>query len=213
MVASFYIGDDDTMYINSLIVCFVLFIFTEILVFLSFFWSNQNTFLDSSMFTGLIPLNINADIIVPVHMDIPALMSVILFGSSIIAFLFYFPQYSYRYCLLGIILLICIGIYFSQFEYMEYTSHVASINSNIYLTYKFIITGLHWFHVLIGINLLCVIVSFILLGLVNLEKSVLIFNGLFYSQFVDIIWVIVYVTQFIYPQVFLLYFLGVDIFH
>lgn len=212
MATYFYIGDEHTSHVRSLITCFIIFIFTEILVFLSFFWSYQNTLLDSGIYTGLTSLNINLDNIAPLHPDIPGLMSVILFGSSIFAFLYYSPQYSQQHYFVGLSLLVCVGICFGFIEYGEYTSSIAPINTGIYFTYKFVITGLHFLHIVLGVLLMIYVVLSILLNLFSLEGNVLLFNSFFYWQFVDIVWAAVYVTQFVHLEVFCLGILNIDMF-
>lgn len=129
---------------------FRLFLFSELSLFFTIFWTFLDTSLCSLMWLG--------DSWCPIGMLSPDY-----FGVNGMARLFLminsqFLKYSRRYLCMGLInceflLLFCIfiGSFFLCFQYFEYSNNSFVINDRIYGSIFYIGTGLHGLHVLIGV--------------------------------------------------------------
>nr|NP_694908.1 cytochrome c oxidase subunit III [Brugia malayi]AAN17809.1 cytochrome c oxidase subunit III [Brugia malayi]QTZ19038.1 cytochrome c oxidase subunit III [Brugia malayi] len=134
---------------------FRLFLFSELTLFFSIFW----TFLDSSLcpLTWLGGVWSPVGILSPDYLGINGMASLFLMMNSQVL------KYSRRYLCLNVnkcenLLLLCIfiGSFFLCFQFFEYSHNCFVMNDSIYGSVFYIGTGLHGSHVLIGVCFLIV---------------------------------------------------------
>lgn len=182
-----------TIKINKLLsLGILLFIFSELLFFISFFWSYFHSALSPNIEIGRLwpPKNIYQFN----PYDIPLFNTIILLSSGITI------TWSH-YCLLnknkfkrliGILITIILGIIFSLIQLYEYNQSSFCLNDSIYSSLFFIITGFHGFHVIIGRIFLLIILVRIYYNHISSYHHFGFEAASWYWHFVDIIWIIVF---------------------
>lgn len=174
----------------------ILFILSELIFFISFFW----TFFHSSISPN-IEINITwppKDIKFFNPIEIPLLNSFILVSSGFTVTLshYYLITNNLKLRKSYLSLTILLGIYFTILQTIEYSNSFFCFNDSIYGSIFFIATGFHGLHVLIGsifllISLYRIInIHFSNIHNINFELAI------WYWHFVDVIWLFLY--TFIY---------------
>nr|YP_009528957.1 cytochrome c oxidase subunit III [Apis andreniformis]AGI56720.1 cytochrome c oxidase subunit III [Apis andreniformis]AHC32070.1 Cytochrome c oxidase subunit III [Apis andreniformis]BBC54799.1 cytochrome oxidase subunit 3 [Apis andreniformis] len=189
-----------TMYVsNFLKFSMVLFILSELMFFVSFFW----TFFHSS-----ISPSIEVDMIWPPKdikffnpFEIPLLNSFILVTSGFTVTLshYYLINNNARLSKNYLFFSIFLGVYFTILQSIEYMNSYFCFNDSIYGSIFFMATGFHGLHVLIGSMFL--IVSFYRMNKVHFSNmhNINFELAIWYWHFVDVIWLFLY--TFIYLMI------------
>lgn len=172
----------------------ILFIFSEIIFFSSFFWAFFHRRLSPSIDIGIIwppkcikPFN---------PIGIPLLNTIILLSSGISLTWAHraIINNNYTESVKRIILTIVLGIYFSLLQITEYYEAPFSISDSVFGSTFFISTGFHGLHVLIG----TIFIFFIMLRLLKLHFSKTHHVGFecsaWYWHFVDVVWLFLYLN-------------------
>jgi len=89
---------------------------------------------------------------------------------------------------------IILGTIFMIFQYIEYSNLSFSISSGIYGTCFFCLTGLHGFHVIVGLILLAIWCYQLKTKNFPTDESIFFWFSVRYWQFVDIVWIFVWIT-------------------
>lgn len=186
-----------TLYVtNFLKFRIILFILSELIFFISFFW----TFFHSS-----ISPNIEIDITWPPKnikffnpFEIPLLNSFILVTSGFTVTLrhYYLLINNLKLRKFYLIFTVSLGIYFTFLQSIEYINSHFCFNDRIYGSIFFIATGFHGLHVLIGSILL--LISFYRIKNIHFSNihNINFELAIWYWHFVDVIWLFLY--TFIY---------------
>lgn len=87
---------------------------------------------------------------------------------------------------------ILLGVIFMYFQYVEYSNLSFSISSGIYGTCFYCLTGLHGFHVIVGLGLLAGSAYQFTKKTFVLDESIFFWFSVRYWQFVDIVWFFVW---------------------
>nr|WNV65527.1 cytochrome c oxidase subunit III [Cyanopterus ninghais] len=171
----------------------ILFILSEIMFFLSFFWCYFHMFLSPSLEIGCIwPPN---QILIFNPYNIPLLNTLILLSSGVSITWCHYSMLNKNLfeSKVSIIFTIFLGFLFIFFQYMEYKESYFSISDSVFGSIFFLMTGFHGLHVIIG-------VFFILISLYRIFKihySKFHHFGFeacsWYWHFVDIIWLFLYI--------------------
>lgn len=172
----------------------ILFITSEILFFISFFWaffhSSLSPSIDIGQFwppKGILPFN---------PFDIPLINTIILISSGI----------SITWChhsiisnninerKIRLIITIILGIYFTILQAFEYFEAPFTISDSIYGSTFFIATGFHGLHVIIG-------TTFLFICFIRIKKFHFSPTHHFgfeaaawYWHFVDVVWLFLYIS-------------------
>lgn len=170
----------------------ILFIISEIIFFVSFFWSFLHSRLSPNIEIGIKwpPENIYSfnPIIIPLLNTIILLSS----GISITWAHHRILENNFNQSIQRIIITITLGIYFSFLQGFEYLESRFSISDSIYGSSFFIATGFHGIHVIIGTTFIFII----LLRNNNLHFSKTHHLGFeaaaWYWHFVDVVWLFLY---------------------
>nr|QNE85673.1 cytochrome c oxidase subunit III [Muscina levida] len=172
----------------------ILFILSEILFFVSFFWAFFHSSLSPSIElgtmwppTGIIPFN---------PFQIPLLNTVILLTSGITLTWAHHSlmEGNHSQTTQGLFFTVLLGIYFTMLQAYEYIEAPFSIADSVYGSTFFMATGFHGLHVLIG-------TMFLLICLIRHLNNHFSKNHHFgfeaaawYWHFVDVVWLFLYVS-------------------
>jgi len=178
---------------------FVLVLISEFMFFFGFFWCFFYFSISPSIWIGCTwpPFGIT-----PINpFGLPLWNTVILLSSGVTATFAHRCMYrvdtreEVKY---GLFLSICYGILFTSLQLFEYIHAPFSINDGIYGSIFFVATGFHGLHVIIGTVALIVCLMrhnryhFQIDHHVGLELSV------WYWHFVDIIWILLYLSIYLW---------------
>jgi cytochrome c oxidase subunit 3 len=180
---------------NGLRVGIALFILSEIMFFLCFFWaffhsSLAPTYQIGSTWPpiGIIPLN---------PFKVPLLNTLILLWSGFILTWGHHSLIIGKNTLnkyLGLILTIFLAIEFTLYQLQEYMEAVFSISDGIYGSTFYMATGFHGFHVIIGTIFLIICFIRMILGHFTKNHHVGYTCAIWYWHFVDGVWLFLYIT-------------------
>nr|YP_009544120.1 cytochrome c oxidase subunit III [Cosmoscarta dorsimacula]AZJ53295.1 cytochrome c oxidase subunit III [Cosmoscarta dorsimacula] len=174
----------------------ILFILSEIMFFLSFFWSFFHSSLSPTMEIGMAwpP----AGIMTFNPMGIPLLNTTILLWSGITITWSHHSlmNYNHNQAMQSMFMTIMLGMYFSMLQLYEYMESTFTISDSIYGSTFFMATGFHGLHVLIG-------TTFILVSLKR-HMSFHFSNyhhfgfeaSAWYWHFVDVVWLFLYISMY-----------------
>nr|AAS18910.1 cytochrome c oxidase subunit 3 [Achelia bituberculata] len=181
--------------VNGLRWGMILFITSEVLFFLSFFWAFFHSSLAPSMEIGMMwpPMGINAFN----PMKIPLLNTLILLSSGVSV------TWSHNSIMGGeklnvtknsLLITIILGVYFTFLQGWEYWSSSFTMSDSCYGSTFYMATGFHGLHVLVGSVFLMVC----LMRLHNNQFSSSHHFGfeaaIWYWHFVDVVWLFLYIS-------------------
>nr|UYI30617.1 cytochrome c oxidase subunit 3 [Aquatica sp. a XF-2022] len=172
----------------------ILFITSEVLFFVSFFWSFFHSSLAPSIEIGMIwpPKSI-----IPFNpIQIPLLNTTILISSGITVTWAHHSlmENNYKQTIYSLSLTILLGIYFSILQAYEYMESTFTIADSVYGSSFFMATGFHGIHVMIGTTFLSVC---LLRQFKNHFSSKHHFGfeaAAWYWHFVDVVWLFLYIS-------------------
>nr|WNH42668.1 cytochrome c oxidase subunit 3 [Neoperla amoena] len=172
----------------------ILFITSEVLFFVSFFWA----FFHSSLSptgelgaiwppTGIVPFN---------PLQIPLLNTAILLASGVTVTWAHHSlmENNHTQALQGLFFTVILGIYFTILQAYEYVEAPFTISDAVYGSTFFVATGFHGLHVIIG-------TTFLLICLLRHSRFHFSSNHHFgfeaaawYWHFVDVVWLFLYIS-------------------
>lgn len=187
-------GNHNFYIINLIKFRIILFIISEIFLFISFFWNFLHNSLAPSIELGLNwpPKNIN--FFNPIL--IPLLNTIILLTSRFTITLthLYLLNNNKKKTIIFINLTIFLSIYFLFLQILEYKQATFTFSDSIFGSSFYIATGFHGIHVIIGIIFLLIN----LIRIINIHFSFIhhisFELGAWYWHFIDIIWLFLYIT-------------------
>lgn len=175
---------------NTIKFFFILFILSEIIVFVSIFWSYYCFFLvrelDISIWPGYSIKTFEWNII-------PMVNTLILISSSITLTVSHWCiNFNIKkFINLFLFITILLGITFTYLQFEEYNSSFYSLNDGRFGSIFFLLTGLHGAHVIIGTLIL--ISCFLKTNRIDsiISNSERFEIGSWYWHFVDLVWIFV----------------------
>jgi len=172
----------------------ILFIISEILFFISFFWAFFHRSLSPSPEIGATwpPLGI-----LPFNpIQVPLLNTLILLSSGVTITWSHHALIENNYTQINqaIFITVLLGIYFTALQGLEYIEASFTIADSIYGTSFFIATGFHGVHVLIGTSFLRIIFLRMVLGHFSYTHHFGFEAAAWYWHFVDVIWLLLYLN-------------------
>jgi len=173
----------------------ILFILSEIIFFVSFFWAFFQRRLSPTNEVGLKwpPTDIR-----PFNpIEIPLLNTIILLSSGVtVTWAHHSLINNKKEAIFRLALTVILGIYFRFLQYLEYQDASFNISDSVYGRTFFISTGFHGLHVLIGR-------LFLMVNLLRAYKSQLSSTHHFsfeasawYWHFVDVVWLFLYINVY-----------------
>lgn len=187
-------GNHNFYIINLIKLRIILFIISEIFLFVSFFWNFLHNSLAPSIELGLNWPPKNIQFFNPLL--IPILNTIILLASRFTITLshFYLINNNKTKTLIFLNLTIILSIYFLFLQIIEYNEATFTFSDSIFGSSFYIATGFHGLHVIIGtlflsLNLLRIIkLHFSFIHHIRFELAA------WYWHFIDIIWLFLYIT-------------------
>lgn len=187
-------GNHNFYIINLIKLRIILFIISEIFLFISFFWNFLHNSLAPSIELGLNWPPKNIQFFNPLL--IPILNTIILLTSRFTITLthFYLLNNNKSKRLIFINLTIILSIYFLILQIIEYNEATFTFSDSIFGSSFYIATGFHGIHVIIG-------TIFLLINIIRMIKIHISFLhhirfelAAWYWHFIDIIWLFLYIT-------------------
>nr|AKM70018.1 cytochrome oxidase subunit III [Phloeomyzus passerinii] len=187
-------GKHNFFIMNLIKFSMILFIISEMFLFISFFWNFLHNSLSPSIELGLNwpPKNIN--FFNPIL--IPMLNTIILLTSSFTITLthFYLLNNKKKKSIIYLNLTIILSIYFIILQMIEYKQATFTFSDSIFGSSFYMATGFHGLHVIIGM-------MFLIINLIRMIKNHFSFIhhisfelSAWYWHFIDIIWLFLYMT-------------------
>nr|YP_007374669.1 cytochrome c oxidase subunit III [Urochela quadrinotata]AFI54778.1 cytochrome c oxidase subunit III [Urochela quadrinotata] len=191
---STYQGNHTNKVVSGLKLGMLLFIISEIMFFLSFFWS----FFHSSLAPvvelgmswppkGIIPFN---------PMDTPLLNTMILLCSGItVTWVHHSMMEGKKMQLLwSLIMTVTLGLYFTTLQYIEYMESPFCISDSVYGSSFFMATGFHGLHVIVGTIFLIVCLIRSYFNHFSKKHHFGFEAAAWYWHFVDVVWLFLYIS-------------------
>nr|ASM82701.1 cytochrome c oxidase subunit III [Ceratomantis saussurii] len=172
----------------------ILFIVSEILFFISFFWTFYHSSLTPTIELGSLwpPLGI-----IPFNaLQIPLLNTTVLLASGITITWSHHGllENNYDQATQGLIFTIILGIYFTILQLYEYIEAPFTIMDSVFGSSFFLATGFHGLHVIIGTTFLITCLSRMLIMHFTSNHHFGFEAAAWYWHFVDVVWLFLYVS-------------------
>nr|YP_010535732.1 cytochrome c oxidase subunit III [Ornithodoros asperus]UYB78748.1 cytochrome c oxidase subunit III [Ornithodoros asperus]UYB78761.1 cytochrome c oxidase subunit III [Ornithodoros asperus] len=185
-------GHHTLIVLNNMKWGMLLFILSEILFFMSFFWAFFHSSLSpnveiGSMWPpmGVIPFN---------PFSIPLLNTMILLSSGISVTWCHHSILvkNYKETTISLSITIMLGCLFTLLQMWEYLQAPFSISDSIYGSTFFMSTGFHGLHVLIGTTFLSIMLYRIMQNQISNKHHFGFEAAAWYWHFVDVVWLFLY---------------------
>lgn len=188
----------------------ILFIISEIMLFVGFFWAFFHSFLAPSHTIGCLWPPLGVEPLNPYKLPLANTMILLTSGATVTlahhAFLkeenkniepqANFVEDNKKFVVFAFILTILLGIFFTTLQLVEYKNASFSINTGIYGSVFFLLTGLHGVHVILGsMMLMYTLVRFLANHFTANNHFAFQFSAL-YWHFIDVIWLILFITLY-----------------
>ena len=174
----------------------LLFIFSELMFFISFFWAFFHSALSpvpeiGSLWPPLGIETINA-------WDVPLLNTIILLTSgATITWAHHAIIYGDRKnAIFSLILTISLALFFTSIQMFEYIESTFSISDSIYGTTFFLLTGFHGLHVIIGTIFIIVTTLRLIKHHFTKQHHFGFEAAAWYWHFVDVVWLFLFVALY-----------------
>nr|YP_009243285.1 cytochrome c oxidase subunit III [Gasterophilus intestinalis]AMR35665.1 cytochrome c oxidase subunit III [Gasterophilus intestinalis]QCG71520.1 cytochrome c oxidase subunit III [Gasterophilus intestinalis] len=172
----------------------ILFILSEVLFFVSFFWAFFHSSLAPTIELGLMwpPMGIT-----PFNpFQVPLLNTVILLTSGITVTWAHHSlmEGNHSQATQGLFFTVMLGIYFTSLQAYEYLEAPFTIADSVYGSTFFMATGFHGIHVLIGTTFLTICLIRHLNNHFSKNHHFGFEAAAWYWHFVDIVWLFLYVS-------------------
>ena len=191
---SLFQGEHTKIVIKGLKIGILLFILSEVLFFVSFFWTYFHSSLSSNVELGFLWPPLYIDYVNPTQ--VPLLNTIILLysGASIT-----WAHHSLLNCLpkkrsFTILTTIILGVWFTILQLVEYGETTYSVNESTYGSIFFVATGFHGLHVIIGTTFLIVNFKKIIKKRISHTHHIGFEIAAWYWHFVDVVWLFLYIS-------------------
>ena len=190
-----FLGYHNSKVRNGLRMGFILFVVSEIMFFVSWFWAYFHSSLAPTVELGSQwpPFGFDNTICID-PLAVPLLNTIVLVISGVTV------TWSHKAirgnkltsAFTGLVLTIALGIEFSFLQAYEYIVSPFDISDSVYGSCFFMITGFHGFHVLCGTIFLIVCAYRLWDGHLTKDRHIGFEFAIWYWHFVDIVWIFVY---------------------
>jgi cytochrome c oxidase subunit 3 len=191
-----FMGHHTTAVQKGLIVGFILFIVSELLLFLSIFWAFAHSALAPVVElgcawppTGIQPIN---------PFELPLLNTVLLLSSGATVTWAHHSLIAgdRRGAIIGLISTLALGLIFTTVQGYEYYNAPFTIADGIFGSCFYVSTGAHGLHVLVGSMLLAVSLYRLINYHFTNRHHVGLECAILYWHFVDIIWLLLFILVY-----------------
>ena len=186
-------GFHTNIVITGLKLGFILFIVSEILFFVSFFWAFFHSSLSPAIEIGINwpPTGINA--LDP--FSVPLLNTAILLssGATVTWAHHSIVNGNRKEAFLGLFITILLGLIFTSLQALEYIEAPFNISDSVYGSTFFVATGFHGIHVIIGTIFLSVCLYKLFNSHFTNSHHITFEVASWYWHFVDVVWLFLYI--------------------
>jgi cytochrome c oxidase subunit 3 len=177
---------------------FILFVISEICIFITLFYTFFYSSIIPDIHLGSIWPPIGIDSIN--YKSIPLLNTMLLFfsGISLTVAQYKIKLGNYNLSKLYIIYTIILALLFVYMQYIEYKYSTFNIMDSIYGSIFYTLTGFHGLHVILG--LLFILVALLRLNQYSISHHMNFILSSIYFHFVDIVWLILYGLLYIWSS-------------
>lgn len=174
----------------------ILFILTEIIFFIRFFWAFSHFSLNPEFDIGNSWPPSIIKIINPYH--VPLLNTIILLSSGAIVTWAHYSilTRNFKSRLVRLSISIFIGVTFTLIQAIEYKWTEYSINDRAFGSIFFITTGFHGIHVIVGSFFLIINNYRVLKNQLNNTHHFRLEAAIWYWHFVDVVWIYLYIIVY-----------------
>nr|YP_009258846.1 cytochrome c oxidase subunit III [Libiocoris heissi]AFI54712.1 cytochrome c oxidase subunit III [Libiocoris heissi] len=185
-------GSHTNKVVTGLKMGMILFITSEVLFFMSFFWAFLHSSLAPAVEVGMTwpPMGIN-----PFDpTSIPLLNTMILLCSGITITWAHHSilEGNHKWVTQGLMMTVILGLMFTALQAFEYWEASFSISDSIYGSTFFMSTGFHGIHVIIGTTFLSVCLMRHMLYHFSPKHHLGLEAAAWYWHFVDVVWLFLY---------------------
>nr|AGC22288.1 cytochrome c oxidase subunit III [Trachytettix bufo] len=172
----------------------IMFITSEVLFFMSFFWAFFNSSLAVNVELGMMWPPMGIETFNP--MSIPLLNTIILLSSGITVTWAHHAlmEKNWTQATHSLIITVLLGLYFTALQAFEYNESPFSIADSVYGTTFFMATGFHGIHVIIGTTFLIVCLMRQLKSHFSSSHHLGFEAAAWYWHFVDVVWLFLYIS-------------------
>nr|ABR12402.1 cytochrome c oxidase subunit III [Myzostoma seymourcollegiorum] len=191
-----YLGHHSLNVLMGLKIGMILFITSEVLFFLAFFWAFFNSSLGPNIELGIIWPPMGIEIINP--LSVPLLNTIVLLssGASVTFAHYYMIEKNQKMTMLGLLITVILGAYFTFLQATEYLETSFSITESVYGSTFFVTTGFHGLHVLIGTTFLMVCLIRHIYNHFSLQHHFGFEAAAWYWHFVDVVWIFLFICTY-----------------
>ena len=172
----------------------ILFITSEVIFFISFFWAFFHRSLSPNVELGCLWPPIGVDSFDP--FKVPLINTIILLSSGVRVTWAHHAliEGDFTRAQEALLVTIFLGVYFTAIQLLEYVESSFSISDSSYGRTFFVATGFHGLHVLIGTLFLIFTLLRIMIGKIRALHHFGFEASAWYWHFVDVVWLFLFVT-------------------
>ena len=193
---STYLGEHTTAVKRGINQGFILFVVSEILIFVSLFWAYLHSALSPNVEIGMLWPPAGIEAISP--SELPLLNTIVLLASGVTVTFGHHALINGKrnYTLLGFVLTTFLIVLFVYCQYLEYSFAPFTIADSVYGSTFFSTTGLHGIHMIMLAAMLAICTfrvwnyDFTNTSHVGAETTIL------YLHVLDIIWLFIYIVMY-----------------
>ncbi len=165
-----------------------LFILSEVMFFFSFFWAYFHVSLSPTIQIGCVWPPFGLQTFFPFGVPLVNTLILLLSGASITTVHYAFIKGNKVLSVKFFLITLFLALLFTLLQVYEYMNAPFSINTGIYGSVFFMLTGFHGFHVIIGTCF--IVVQFIryILNHYGAEQHIGLLGAIWYWHFVDVVW-------------------------
>ena len=180
---------------KNLYISFSWFIFSEVMLFVAFFWAyfHSSIFPTIELNMSWPPIGLGNLIIAPLDIPLVNTLLLLLSGATLTFSHYCLKEYFIRLSLIGLLWTIGIASLFIFFQGFEYYNTAFDISDGVYGSTFFLCTGLHGFHVIVGNTALIATAYRMYLGHFTRGHHVGFELAAWYWHFVDVVWLFLYI--------------------
>jgi len=174
----------------------ILFIVSEVMFFVSFFWAFFHSSLAPSVQIGSIWPPVGITTFSP--WGIPLLNTFILLtsGLTVTAAHHYLVLGSKRATVRALLMTVLLALIFTGLQAYEYVEAPFTIADGVYGAIFFMATGFHGFHVIIGTLFLMVVTLRVVRGHFSQTHAIGFDGAAWYWHFVDVVWLFLFIVVY-----------------
>nr|ANI25102.1 cytochrome c oxidase subunit III [Globodera ellingtonae] len=183
---------------DSLKFGFFLFLFSEFMLFFSFFWFFFDSVLVTPLDLGFWGVPLGLEKINP--FGLPLLNSLLLLSSALVLTYSHYFFLSNGSSVLTLVLTVLLGFVFLVVQVFEYQNCGFGLSDSVYGSIFFLTTGFHGCHVLFGLLFLMAAGGRVHQKTINFAHHLGFEFSILYWHFVDVVWLFLFI--FVYWWVF-----------